>query len=33
VAKAVMETTDHILLVGPGARRFAEMNGFRWKIS
>src|SRR5262249_20149347 len=28
VAKAVMETTDHILLVGPGARRFAEMNGF-----
>src|SRR5262245_26300500 len=28
VAKAVMETTDHILLVGPGARRFAEMSGF-----
>ena len=28
VAKAVMESTDHILLVGPGARRFAEMNGF-----
>ncbi|MGZ6134784.1 MAG: N(4)-(beta-N-acetylglucosaminyl)-L-asparaginase, partial [Myxococcaceae bacterium] len=28
VAKAVMETTDHILLVDPGARRFAEMNGF-----
>lgn len=28
VAKAVMETTDHILLVGPGARRFAELNGF-----
>jgi len=28
VAKAVMETTDHILLVGAGARRFAEMNGF-----
>ncbi len=28
VAKAVMETTDHILLVGPGARRFAEINGF-----
>jgi N4-(beta-N-acetylglucosaminyl)-L-asparaginase len=28
VAKAVMETTDHILLVGPGARRFAEVNGF-----
>ena len=28
VAKAVMETTDHILLVGVGARRFAEINGF-----
>ncbi len=28
VAKVVMETTDHILLVGLGARRFAEMNGF-----
>jgi len=28
VAKLVMETTDHILLVGPGAQRFAEMNGF-----
>ncbi len=28
VAKAVMETTDHVLLVGPGAKRFAEMNGF-----
>jgi N4-(beta-N-acetylglucosaminyl)-L-asparaginase len=28
VAKVVMETTDHILLVGPGAQRFAEMNGF-----
>src|SRR5262249_18098049 len=28
VAKKVMETTDHVLLVGPGARRFAEMNGF-----
>jgi N4-(beta-N-acetylglucosaminyl)-L-asparaginase len=28
VAKAVMETTDHILLVGPGARHFAEVNGF-----
>ena len=27
VAKLVMETTDHILLVGPGAKRFAEMNG------
>lgn len=29
VAKLVMETTDHVLLVGPGARRFAEMNGFK----
>jgi len=28
VAKKVMETTDHVLLVGPGARRFAEMHGF-----
>ncbi len=28
VAKLVMEETDHILLVGPGARRFATMNGF-----
>src|SRR5262245_44552545 len=28
VAKLVMETTDHLLLCGPGARRFAEMNGF-----
>jgi N4-(beta-N-acetylglucosaminyl)-L-asparaginase len=28
VAKKVMETTDHVLLVGPGAKRFAEMNGF-----
>jgi len=28
VARAVMESTDHILLVGPGARRLAEMNGF-----
>jgi N4-(beta-N-acetylglucosaminyl)-L-asparaginase len=27
VAKLIMETTDHVLLVGPGARRFAEMNG------
>ena len=27
VARLVMETTDHILLVGPGAKRFAEMNG------
>src|SRR5712692_5204107 len=28
VAKQVMETTDHVLLVGPGARHFATMNGF-----
>jgi N4-(beta-N-acetylglucosaminyl)-L-asparaginase len=28
VARKVMETTDHVLLVGPGARRFAEMHGF-----
>src|SRR4051794_9488098 len=28
VAKLVMETTDHVLLVGPGARHFADMNGF-----
>src|SRR5204863_2622700 len=28
VARLVMETTDHILLVGPGARHFATMNGF-----
>src|SRR5215475_4324089 len=28
VAKLVMETTDHIMLVGPGARRFADMHGF-----
>jgi N4-(beta-N-acetylglucosaminyl)-L-asparaginase len=28
VAKLVMETTDHVLLVGPGARHFASMNGF-----
>ena len=28
VAKKVMEATDHVLLVGPGARRFAEMHGF-----
>jgi len=27
VAKLVMETTDHVLLVGPGARHFATMNG------
>lgn len=29
VAKLVMETTDHVLLVGPGAQRFAIMNGFK----
>ena len=28
VAKVVMETTDHVLLVGAGARRFADVNGF-----
>jgi N4-(beta-N-acetylglucosaminyl)-L-asparaginase len=28
VAKLVMESTDHVLLVGPGARHFASMNGF-----
>src|SRR5205085_5120754 len=28
VAKLVMETTDHVLLVGSGARHFATMNGF-----
>jgi N4-(beta-N-acetylglucosaminyl)-L-asparaginase len=28
LAKLVMETTDHVLLVGPGARRFADVNGF-----
>src|SRR5260370_12485683 len=28
VAKLIMETTDHVLLVGPGARRFADVNGF-----
>src|SRR5205085_8821542 len=28
VAKAVMETTDHVLLVGSGARWFADANGF-----
>jgi len=27
VARLVMETTDHILLVGAGAKRFAEING------
>jgi N4-(beta-N-acetylglucosaminyl)-L-asparaginase len=29
VAKAVMDYTDHILLVGPGALRFARQMGFR----
>lgn len=29
VAKLVMERTDHVLLVGPGALRFAEAHGFR----
>lgn len=28
VAKLVMERTDHIMLVGPGALRFAEAHGF-----
>src|SRR5713101_1396638 len=28
VAKLIMETTDHVLLVGAGARRFADVNGF-----
>jgi N4-(beta-N-acetylglucosaminyl)-L-asparaginase len=28
VAKLVMETTDHVLLVGAGARKFADANGF-----
>ena len=28
VAKLVMESTDHVLLVGPGARHFATMSGF-----
>jgi N4-(beta-N-acetylglucosaminyl)-L-asparaginase len=28
VAKAVMDYTDHIMLVGPGARRFAIETGF-----
>jgi N4-(beta-N-acetylglucosaminyl)-L-asparaginase len=28
VAKLVMDTTDHVLLVGPGARHFATMHGF-----
>ena len=29
VAKAVMDYTDHILLVGPGARKFALQMGFK----
>jgi len=29
VARLVMEQTDHVLLVGPGALRFAEMQGFQ----
>jgi N4-(beta-N-acetylglucosaminyl)-L-asparaginase len=29
VAKAVMDYTDHIMLVGPGARRFAIEMGFK----
>jgi N4-(beta-N-acetylglucosaminyl)-L-asparaginase len=28
VAKLVMERTDHLMLVGPGALRFAEAHGF-----
>lgn len=28
VAKVVMERTSHVMLVGPGALRFAEMHGF-----
>src|SRR5262249_58159754 len=28
LAKLIMDTTDHVLLVGPGARRFADVNGF-----
>src|SRR5260370_4209480 len=28
VARLVMETTDHVLLVGAGARKFAGLNGF-----
>jgi N4-(beta-N-acetylglucosaminyl)-L-asparaginase len=28
VAKLVLETTDHVLLAGPGARHFATMHGF-----
>jgi N4-(beta-N-acetylglucosaminyl)-L-asparaginase len=29
VAKLVMETTDHVLLVGEGALKFARANGFK----
>jgi len=29
VAKAVMDYTDHVMLVGPGARRFALAMGFK----
>jgi len=29
VARLVMERTDHVLLVGPGALRFAEAHGFQ----
>ncbi|MDZ7370659.1 MAG: N(4)-(beta-N-acetylglucosaminyl)-L-asparaginase, partial [candidate division KSB1 bacterium] len=29
VARLVMERTDHIQLVGPGAKRFALMHGFK----
>src|SRR6185436_8217297 len=29
VAKAVMDYTDHLMLVGPGARRFAIEMGFK----
>ena len=28
IAKLVMERTDHLMLVGPGALRFAEVHGF-----
>ncbi len=29
VAKVVMERTDHVLMVGPGALEFARMHGFK----
>ncbi|MFH0989763.1 MAG: N(4)-(beta-N-acetylglucosaminyl)-L-asparaginase [bacterium] len=29
IARLVMERTDHVLLVGPGALRFAKMHGFK----